>query len=809
MTKSMKTKMIAGLCAAMVMTAGFAFSQSAIEASAENDCMIVMRTGASVRISEEESGTGIRFTADIPNNLVTETTVGDTVEYTVNYSGDIKEVGMIIVPSFALEGYTSGDAFEYLYQNYQKEKKDVSAVCNKAYKDENADTYYVAGAIVDIIEANLAETYQAIPYTWDGENYIFGAKSDARTIHYVFQQALDDTTMETTKRAKLLNKVVEMQKQLDLEELFISNFDGYDLSKFTVPGDTDWTIESAGVGANVATPDENGKLASLALPWQATAEDVQDFTITYSNTETLTLKAKVWMKKISTFDDLLMFDHSSGKMTNTTNNANYGSALLEIGGGYFGLTNDIVCDITKTVYVRWMSASEALVFDGNGYTISNFWGNLMHDAKGTFKDINFVNAKARDCRGLLGLQLIGGTKVENVNISVTLENYASSSAICTQPYGGTVTLDNVNVVVKNGYASNADYANGARQGIIAGRVLQGAKGKFALNNCTFVSDNVDGSLPLLGISPETAYINASETASTEYTECISGTYKNYGYYELGKAAFDAMQAGNSTESFQTFVADNQLTTAWGPLGVTLTAVNDTAGLKAMVGKTTGYYYLTNDISFDASVWSGVTRKQADAKTVVEGNGFAIDGLTAHLYENYNGRLQNIAFININGALSSIAYAISDTTVLDNVFFHGAVKDVASGDQTAGLIVQVSAPVFTAKDVVVWTTNTVVSSSYYRGAVTGLTRKESRMNGENLVIISAMKPGCPYLGGDQTQKNWMTTEEMMGTDETKPYGGYLQGDYYYYADTATFDSDYTGELSAQNQAYYNKLVAANA
>ena len=147
MKQSMKRKMILSLCAAMVMTSAVAISNT-VDAAAEN-CLLEMRTGASVRISETESGTGIRFLADIDDSLVKTETVEGVEEYSIQYTEGVQELGMIIVPAFTLENVGNSDVFQYLQTAYGKNKSEVSATPNKVYKDK--DGYYVAGAIIDIL----------------------------------------------------------------------------------------------------------------------------------------------------------------------------------------------------------------------------------------------------------------------------------------------------------------------------------------------------------------------------------------------------------------------------------------------------------------------------------------------------------------------------------------------------------------------------------------------------------------------------------------------------------------------------------
>ncbi|MBQ8374025.1 MAG: hypothetical protein IJX98_00430 [Clostridia bacterium] len=796
MTKSMKRKMIAGLFVATMLTAGVAVG-GVINASAET-CAITMRAGAGVRISEG-SGTGIRFTADIPVNLVNEETVEGVKEYSVKYTeGELEEVGMVIVPAFTLENYTTGNVFEYLQTNYNKTQKEVSAVCNKVYLDE--DGYYVAGAIVDILDENLSYSYQAIPYTYDGTDYTFGAKSDERTIHDVFNAALEDQEMETEDRADLLNKVVEMQDKLKLEELFISNFDGYDLSNFTIADNADWEIVSAGVGSYTATPVD-GKLASMALPGAATRkEEAQDFTITYANSETLTLPAKVWMKKVSTFADL------QAMVSLTTDDSSI---------GYVGLTNDIACDINTELKMNTINSDTArYIFDGNGYTISNFYGALGHTTLMTCKDVNFINCQSPAGRGLLGIALKGNSFVENVNITTTLYKWDVSSAICNNVFAGALNMNNVNIVVLD-TLTDASYTAGTRHGVIFGRVPVSSDPKYAtvsLTDCTFVSANTGKTegLPLIGApeTKETNYHGTSHIGTEAYNARISGTYKHYAYTQLGQAQLDLTDETKSTASFREFVSKNNLTSGWGPFGVTLTAVSDMEDLAAMVVLTDGYWYLTNDIVWDATKWTVDNSKEILTTGVLDGNGFAIDGMTDYLFRGFKGVCQNIAFTNIKATMGSISHRAQEGMTLNNVFFHGEImanSGAVSGGNTSGLIAGVSSMPFTAKDVVVYTTNNIENATVYRGAVAGLTAKGSSLTGDNLVIVSKTKPVCKYLLTDTTQTLWMTEAEMEGDTVDGVYDGYLQGTYHLFDDQTAFETNYTGTLSAQNLAYYQKLI----
>ena len=151
MTKTMKRTMLASLVTATLLTAGVALNTQAVDASSE--CLLTMRAGASVRI-DEETGTGIRFTANIDESLVKVDGEGETATYSIDYTKGVTEVGMIVVPSFTLDGLEANeDVFAHLQADWNAPKSEVSAIPGKVYKDDNG--YFVAGAIVELKDANF------------------------------------------------------------------------------------------------------------------------------------------------------------------------------------------------------------------------------------------------------------------------------------------------------------------------------------------------------------------------------------------------------------------------------------------------------------------------------------------------------------------------------------------------------------------------------------------------------------------------------------------------------------------------------
>ena len=158
MFKTIRKVMIASLFAVLLMLIGFAFNMQKV--LADDPCVLTMREGAYVRIGNT-SGTGIRFLANIPEEYVTG---NDEDGWRLDSTKGLTEVGMIIVPSSKLTGLGENqNVFDYFSSTYGKTKAQISAHTTKVHHDE--DGYFIVGAIIDILDANIDNDYQAIAYT--------------------------------------------------------------------------------------------------------------------------------------------------------------------------------------------------------------------------------------------------------------------------------------------------------------------------------------------------------------------------------------------------------------------------------------------------------------------------------------------------------------------------------------------------------------------------------------------------------------------------------------------------------------------
>lgn len=212
MKKIMK-KFTAFICVLSLVFGSIAITP-VINAEAE-EAGFQMRAGASVRISTD---TGIRFAVEISSPVREELFTEDGETRTLKEN---VEIGMIIVPKRVIDGAT-GDYFNYFSTNYGKSKEQISAQFTAGQFKVDGEKLYATAAIVNIKDKNFVQEYQAVAYytTDGGATYTYTAKSDARTIGYVADRALADTTDYSSASSKtvgyLLEKYIKLSKANDL-----------------------------------------------------------------------------------------------------------------------------------------------------------------------------------------------------------------------------------------------------------------------------------------------------------------------------------------------------------------------------------------------------------------------------------------------------------------------------------------------------------------------------------------------------------------------------------------------------------------
>lgn len=408
-------KILMTLCAATFATALAAAAVSVRSVTAEDVCGLTMRAGASVRIGDTQAGTGIRFTADVDESLLNVT--GDVATFKTDDA--VAEVGMIIVPAAVLKNVGSSDVFTYVQTTFGATKTEISTQFTDAQIQKDKDGFYVAGAIVQLQDENLGLDYQAVPYTYDGKNYVYGVKSDVRSISYVFNAALaSQTDKGLAEKPKVLAKAVEMGDKLDLvAEGEIAS--GLDLANYV---SDDYVIESAKFTASESAET----IADNAIDFDGAYNKAglgKELVITYENEKTLTISADVWSLYIKTPADLV----SNMKATAySVGNNDY---------GYYKLVNDLTMTSADEISGAFVSPNDMSrfqgVFEGNGKTVDNL-GLKYRSLFGVFgqnavvKNVNFTNVHYSATENavythsaIFGSWVYGGT-VENVSVTYTI-----------------------------------------------------------------------------------------------------------------------------------------------------------------------------------------------------------------------------------------------------------------------------------------------------------------------------------------------------------------------------------------------------
>ncbi len=136
--------------------------------------------GASIRIdtSEENNTSGIRFTANVPEALAE------------------KEVGMIVVPAYILDGVN--DDYVNYFESRGVALSEISTVFTAAQKSSGK----INGAIVGIRDENFNLEYQAVCYYKDGDSYFYSEKSEKRSIAFVADKGYGGVSGEDAEALK-------------------------------------------------------------------------------------------------------------------------------------------------------------------------------------------------------------------------------------------------------------------------------------------------------------------------------------------------------------------------------------------------------------------------------------------------------------------------------------------------------------------------------------------------------------------------------------------------------------------------------
>lgn len=425
--KRQKKLLTLSLCTALCVSAGVAgVAFNAVEASAENEYKTATQTnafafdeGASIRVSEP---TGVRFTATV--NATADGKTLYTVEDGVVSISKGVEIGMIVVPAQALAGVQNTyDVFDYLYQEYGKTAEKVSTVFEASQFVENEDgEYCVKGAIVNIIPANYNYEYQAIAYYKTNDTYYYSAKSDTRTIAYVADGALNDTTKTwSSENIKKFKKIIT-------DSFAYAHGESYK-AEVTV-GDT---LDVASllpavenVGGFEYSVEDNGVATLSGSTITANAPGETKVTVNAYGGELLTISVKATYQQINVETEV-----DAGLDLATAINGTVASVTLN--GEEVTHTNGVV-ELEKTDAGKDARAYIVTDTEGNKYQVNaKIWSLFIDNAEELMKANTYTwnEQYQANAEGVLNYKVWGYFKLTN-NIDMTGKTWDRANAIATE-----------------------------------------------------------------------------------------------------------------------------------------------------------------------------------------------------------------------------------------------------------------------------------------------------------------------------------------------------------------------------------------
>ncbi len=167
---------------------GFSLSGKAVKADTAASG-ITFELGASVRLEQDATVSGIRFTANVDEATYAKVFTSD------GQNKENAELGMIIVPeSYVAYAVKNGrtDYFPLFKEVMNKDKADISVRFNASKVIKKEAGYEINGALVDIKAKNFGRTFRAIAYyTVDGgANYTYFVNQEPRSITQVSIMAI-------------------------------------------------------------------------------------------------------------------------------------------------------------------------------------------------------------------------------------------------------------------------------------------------------------------------------------------------------------------------------------------------------------------------------------------------------------------------------------------------------------------------------------------------------------------------------------------------------------------------------------------
>ena len=164
-------------------------------AVAQTTSEITMKDGASIRANEP---TGIRFVAYLSEDIVNTLCNVDADTNVVSYKDDANVFGMVVVPAAVLDSVGSKDPIDYICGEYGKTQSAIATTFSASQIYKFDGNYCVNGVIAEILDANYNYEYKAVAYFVSGGVRYYGEVSEARSIVFVADAALQAPNAEDT-----------------------------------------------------------------------------------------------------------------------------------------------------------------------------------------------------------------------------------------------------------------------------------------------------------------------------------------------------------------------------------------------------------------------------------------------------------------------------------------------------------------------------------------------------------------------------------------------------------------------------------
>ena len=253
-------------------------------------------------------------------------------------------------------------------------------------------------------------------------------------------------------------------------------------------------------------------------------------------------------------------------------------------------------------------------------------------------------------------------------------------------------------------------------------------------------------------------------------------YKENKLSEIEKTAYE--------EKFQTVLTNE------------VKEIKDKTDLTEMLKGDASYYYLTADIDCTGLDWSNIERDTTTVfQAILDGYEHCIKGLPDYLFYNFQGRVQNIAFTDMQAGASICK--IAKGGAMSNVFLHGEVIRDADGGLFACEInaYKGSGLYYLLFDNVTIVTTNTAQSGYHQGFVAGYASAKNMIECRNSVFISKLIP--IKIRTEKDSKGNSLYVDNLG----EQFSGFFSGTYIRCTSANQFEREYDGMMTSLNQKYY--------